>query len=304
MLCDSCHELRTLRLEMAMRKAYREASPELIHVVDSWEEPTAAQVAAAKGAGYGAWLGYFKESATDRIYHGWQDSTFELVKAGGLLTGDYCSQLDDPTWVRNRAASLGIIAILDDESGIDPDNAGTDAWLAAAGAHIYGGSGVQAAHRTHSHLGYVFSEYPAAGNPSGLNWPNGFAVPDPPRPMGWQYSDKGSVGGLSVDLSVFDPAIFGAAPPKPKEEQEMFIANDGVKTWLCFGGVKVWIPSQASLAAIQAGTPVPPNFGNVADMLALIPVAGSGGSGSGPLTLAGTIEDQGGGKSSLTGTVG
>lgn len=176
--------------------------------LDSWEQPNAAQIAAAKAAGYAFWMGYFKQTATDDIYSGWTDATFESVKAGGLLTGAYCSQLDDPTWVRTRAASLGIIAILDDESGIDSDNAGTDAWLSTAGAHLYGGSAVQATHRTHAHLGYVFSEYPTAGNPNGLNWPAGFAQPSPARPMGWQYSDKGSVGGLSVDLSVFDPAFW------------------------------------------------------------------------------------------------
>lgn len=183
--------------------------PDEILVADSWWEPSVTQIAIARAAGFGAWLGYFKQTATDDIYSGWSDATFKLVQAGGLKTGAYCSQHDDPTWVRTRAAALGIIAILDDESGIDPDNSGTDAWLTTAGAHLYGGSGVQATHRTHGHVGYVFSEYPTAGNPSGLNWPNGFAIPEPPRPLGWQYSDKGSIAGLTVDLSIFDPAIFG-----------------------------------------------------------------------------------------------
>jgi hypothetical protein len=205
-------------------------------------------------------MGYFKQTPTDDIYSGWPDAEFELVKAGGLLTGAYCSQLDDPTWVRTRATALGIISILDDESGIDADNAGTDGWLATSGAHLYGGSGVQATHRTHGHPGYVFAEYPTAGNPDGLNWPPGVAPPVPARPMGWQYADSGRVGGLSVDLSVFDPAIFGAPVPAPNPPQEtkmliLFYAtnvNGKPATFIADGISFRWIESAAQNADVLA----------------------------------------------------
>lgn len=304
----------------------------LIQVADSWEEPTDAQFAAAKAAGISAWLGYFKETSTDNIFHGWADATFQRAKAAGILTGDYCSQLDDPTWVRSRAASLGIIAILDDESRIDPDNSGTDAWLTTAGAHLYGGSGVQAAHRTHGHTGYVFSEYPTGGNPTGTNWPPGFAQPTPPRPMGWQYSDKGSVGGITVDLSVFDSALFGApAPIKEDDMGQLVVAAvvnpNGVKAdnawylfWLGDNPWKKWFDAVSGDAADEfpgpAGVTTMPTVS--ATWASSIPTIGpeapgypaspafqgnSGGAGA-PFAsaIAGTIEDQGGGKSSLTGT--
>lgn len=279
----------------------------LILVADSWEEPTDAQFVAAKAAGYSAWLGYFKETATDNIYHGWADATFRRAQAAGLLTGDYCSQLDDPAWVRARAASLGIVAILDDESGIDPDNAGTDAWLAAAGAGLYGGSAVQATHLTHAHPFYVFSEYPAGGNPSTVNWPPGIAAP--PQPKGWQYSDKGSIGGLAIDLSVFDDAIY----------EEGAVNNVGYVVEYTdpnydSGAAAIWLVRPDFSARIHMATSPDVTFaessgavvGTIsATQMAQIPdltVGVSTPSAPGALALAGSIKDNGDGTSTLTGS--
>jgi hypothetical protein len=108
--------------------------------VDSWWQPNAGQIAAAKAAGVGAWCGYFS-NGHDGIYGGgWSDATFEAVKAAGLQTLAFASyRADAATW-KARAASLGIAICLDVERSVDGgDGPAVDPWLAASGARMYGG---------------------------------------------------------------------------------------------------------------------------------------------------------------------
>src|ERR1022692_2574813 len=83
--------------------------------VDSWQEPTAGQVASAKANGIQVWAGYFK-IGNDGIYHGWADATFKLVQAGGLHTLAFCSTRANPVALKARAATLGIVIVADVES--------------------------------------------------------------------------------------------------------------------------------------------------------------------------------------------
>ena len=187
----------------------------MILVADSVMPPSAAQIAAAKAAGYGAWLGGF---AGPNILYGWADADFRRVIAGGLLTGAYCSRLADPLAMKARAAGLGIVLIQDDESGIAPfDIAATDAFLVASGASLYGGSQVMSAHYAHAHPAYVYAGYP--GGVQTTTWPPGVAAP--PQPKGWQWANANlhpqPFG--SVDTSNFEPGLLeGAMTPEQAQQ--------------------------------------------------------------------------------------
>ena len=190
--------------------------------LDSWWEPNAAAIAWAVQQGYAGWLGYFKETANDRIYHGWSDATFLAVKAAGLHTADYDSGLDDPAWVRDRNARLGIVGILDVEGSIEGDGPWVDPWMATAGPaeRQYGGGTVINNHRTHGHPGYIVAGYPSNSgtiNPSdpGLTWAGLATLPSPARPIGRQYAGSVPTPFGSVDYSHFDPAFFGTPTPGP-----------------------------------------------------------------------------------------
>jgi hypothetical protein len=225
----------------------------MIFAVDSWWEPTPAQIATAKAAGVQAWMGYFS-NGSDRIYHGWQDSTFQSILAAGLKTGAYCSQYADPGWVKSRAAALGIPAILDDESSIHADDANTDPWLATSGAGLYGGSGVQAAHRSHGHPFYVAAYYPAPAVVQTSLWPSAIALPSPARPTGWQYGGSWTEPYGTVDVSNFDPAILSVIPPvippptpvPPKEDPMYLVVFAG-------GGFVLFCPASKLCVPVPDG---------------------------------------------------
>jgi hypothetical protein len=175
--------------------------------VDSSSVPTAAQVAAARAAGVQAWLGYIAEKPNDDIADPWPASAFAAVRASGLLTGAYCSGLDDPGWVKAAAAALGIVAILDDETSVRGDGPWVDPWLAASGTGLYGGSAVQTAHQSHGHPFYIAALYPQPAVTQTALWPASFAVPSPARPLGWQYGGDWTMPYGNVDVCNFDPLI-------------------------------------------------------------------------------------------------
>jgi hypothetical protein len=290
-------------------QAVKLAAGEIL-VADSWWEPTAQQIAEAKAAGYGAWLGYF---AGSNVYHGWADATFQRVLAGGLKTGAYCSQGSDPAQIKAHAAALGIVALLDDESGLHADDSGTDPWLAASGAALYGGIAVQTTHRTHGHPGYIFAAYP--GITETTSWPSYAAATSPRMPQGWQWADPAidpkPFG--SVDTSNFEAALLnaGAVPaPTPGGHQRMLVlTTSGQPALLVINGVAVGIPSAADLAALSTGgvptVPVSgalfesvfsasaPQFNSVAPQLASLKeqiaalIAPSPGGGSDKVVFAG-----------------
>jgi hypothetical protein len=204
-------------------------------VADSAYAPTLAQCQAFLAAGGGAWLGYLASGKDVDILNPWTEAEFDLVRSSGLLTAAYVSGQDNPTWLKTTAAAWGLTIILDCEGGIRADGTWVDPFLATSGAGLYGGSAVQANHRTHNHPFYVFALYPTAGNPSKLQWPSGVAAP--PQPTGWQYADNGSFGGHAVDLSIFDPAILGGVDMTPAQAQMLqdlhdifFLAAEGSTT--------------------------------------------------------------------------
>lgn len=303
----------------------------LILVADSATPPKVAQLKAAKAAGVQGWNGYLASGPNEDILEPWTEADFELVLSVLRYTMGYVSGLDDPAWLKATAKAWGIPISLDDENGVRGDGAWTDPFLAASGAGLYGGSAVQKAHLTHAHPFYVFSEYPASGNPSQGNWPPGFAAP--PQRKGWQYSDKGNLGGLEVDLSIFDEAIYGAVAPVEEDDMGQLVVAavvnpNGVAAdnawylfWLGDNPWKKWFDAVSGDAADEfpgpAGVTTMPTVS--ATWASSIPTIGpeapgypaspafqgisSGGAGA-PFAsaIAGTIEDQGGGKSSLTGT--
>lgn len=176
-------------------------------VVDSGAQPTDAQLATAKAAGVGAWLGYRASSSAMNLAYPWPAETFARIKAAGLLTGAYYSGLEDPAWAKADAAALGIPGFLDCESAIRGDGAWTDPWLEATGFRLYGDASVQTVHWTHGHAGYVFAGYP--GGAQTATWPSYAPQPNPPRPMGWQYLGTQSTPYGVVDLCNFDAELLG-----------------------------------------------------------------------------------------------
>jgi len=276
----------------------------MILVADSVMPPSAAQIAAAKAAGYGAWLGGF---AGPNILYGWADADFRRVIAGGLLTGAYCSRLADPLAMKARAAGLGIVLIQDDESGIAPfDIAATDAFLVASGASLYGGSQVMSAHYAHAHPAYVYAGYP--GGVQTTTWPPGVAAP--PQPKGWQWANANlhpqPFG--SIDTSNFDPAVLAAPTPTKEDNVTGFLVNYDGGIWIVYitenGLVKQPMLDGALVGGLNGQgftdlTLTPVQMAAIPNVV-YPPVGGAGAPFAS--TIAGTIEDQGSGKSSLTGS--
>ncbi len=177
--------------------------------VDSWQEPTAAQIATAKANGISVWAGYFK-IGNDGIYHGWTDATFRLVQAGGLHTLAFCSTRADPAALKARAAALGIVIVADVESSVNGGDGPTvDPWLAASGAHLYGGGprgdGTIPRHLPHGHTAYMVADYEQRPGWGTASWPIG--DPKPNAPVAWQYAGGGSHPWGNTDLAIYDEAF-------------------------------------------------------------------------------------------------
>lgn len=303
-------------------------SSDVILVADSSADPSPAQVAAAKAAGYRAWLGYRASSANENLLHPWPASAFVVVKAGGLLAGAFYSGLDDPGWAKADAASLGIPGFLDCESGIRGDGTWTDPWLAASGFGLYGGETVQAAHLTHGHRAYIFAAYPGVDETA--SWPSGVAAP--PQPKGWQWADPAvkPVSWASIDTSNYEQAVLAA--PQEGEMLLIFVAKvvagpaAGQDAQFVSNGIFFrWLQSPTQAADVQqltgpafnggapvamwgGGAPVADvgAFGQPADpvtasMLGL-PYPAATPSAQGPLAITGTMKDNGDGTFAFTGT--
>ncbi len=218
----------------------------VILVADSSASPTPAQAAAAKAAGYSAWLGYRASSANENLLNPWPPSAFAVVRAGGLLTGAFYSGLDDPGWAKADAAALSIPGFLDCESGIRGDGTWTDPWLATSGFGLYGGATVQANHLTHGHPAYILAAYP--GVSEAASWPAGVAAP--PQPKGWQWADPAvhPVSFASIDTSNYEEAVL-AVPP---QEDEMYLVAYPGSGWALLTGSLFVVLSNTALGAFQA----------------------------------------------------
>lgn len=198
--------------------------------LDSAYPPSPAQIAAAQAAGYSAWLGYF---AGPDILNGWADSDFQNVLDGGLATAAYCSGWADPAQMKARADALGIVGMLDDESGIRSVTSANrqtarammhggaarpvmesvngvwrvsswvQPWLDTSGFGQYGNLQVFAGiHATR----YVFAAY--LGYDPGASWPSYYPRPTDGNPCGWQFQGTTSMFGRGVDLTHFDDGFF------------------------------------------------------------------------------------------------
>jgi hypothetical protein len=199
----------------------------VVIVVDSSAPPTAEQIASAKAAGVGAWLGYLASGPREGLLHPWTAADFQLVQTDGLLTAAYCSGLDDPAWVKEQLTELGIPGLLDDETDVEgsawsADATEVDTWLEASGTGLYGSATVMAAHRTHGHPAYVCALYPP-GATQAVSWPPSVAAPAPPRPTGWQWAGTVTTPYGVVDRSNFSPGFWPSPAPSPPEEDPMVI---------------------------------------------------------------------------------
>jgi hypothetical protein len=222
-------------------------------VIDSWWEPTDAQLAIAVAHGIVGWSGYLKYNATDRIYHGWADATFERVLAHGLVAYGYCSGWAPAGWAAARARALGIKAMLDVESTVRPDGAWVDPWLTASpGVGIYAGGATLNAHRTHRHDGYQIGFYPGGADP-GIDWPTANARPN--GPCAWQYTDKVFIAGIgTVDGSHFGVGWNQAAVAANTRDIDMACivnVSGGGGQWLLSGDLYVQLDPASAAGSVS-----------------------------------------------------
>ena len=229
-------------------------------VIDTWWEPSEAQVRAAKAAGYIGWSGYLS-NGNDRVYHGWADATFRMILANGMVSYGYCSGLAPAGQMAARARSLGIEALLDCEQSIRPDGSWVDGWLAASpGVGLYGADTVMNAHASHGHAGYQLGGYP--GGDPGVAWPAQNVRPN--GPMAWQFTDRITIPGVGVvDGSHFgvgwNQTVGPAAVTTTGADDlplYLFFARDnaagGVNAAFIGDGLRVrWIRDAAQLADVK-----------------------------------------------------
>ena len=221
-----------------------------VRVLDSSAPPTAAQVAQAKAAGWGAWFGYLGQ-AGDNLLNPWTQADFQTVTDGGLLTGAYCSGQDDPAWVKATAAAWGLhVVVLDDEAGIKTDGSWVSSWCATAGAGLYGNGAVMREHATDPAVPFlVLAAYP--GGTQSATWSTTEAGCTTSKPTGWQWAGTVPMFGTTVDCANYDPTIFDA----PEENDDMLIVNtpsEGI--WLLSGGLYAHIMDPATVTSMsQAG---------------------------------------------------
>jgi hypothetical protein len=213
------HNLKSLRAMLAAGVGL---------VADSASAPTPAQALAFKAAGGVAWGGYIGKAGDD-LENPWTAADFATIRAAGLVAFAFVSGDDDPAWVRDEATSMGVtLIILDVENGIRGDGAWVDPWLATSGAGIYGNPPVMDNHAMHGHPCYIGAAYPEDGTQTAA-WPSDATAPIPARPMGWQWADNGSYGGLTVDLSNYQMTVFGSSPA-PGGDADMFIQQNPAGT--------------------------------------------------------------------------
>jgi hypothetical protein len=229
--------------------------------LDSAYPPSKAQIAAARAAGYDAWLGYF---AGPNILNGWSDQDFIAVYQGGLETGAYCSGWADPLQMKARADHLtatipGFVGMLDDESGIRSvvkfNLAATRRYsnrtLARSIMHNVNGatrpvlerqldgtykvsawvqpwlnaSGFGQYGNQPVFAGVHASRYVFAAYPGmdpGASWPSYYPRPGDGHPCGWQFEGTHDFAGIGVDSTHFDDNFWVFGPsPHDVTEDDM-----------------------------------------------------------------------------------
>lgn len=222
--------------------------------VDSWNMPSATQLQAAKAAGIGLWAGYFS-NGSDGIYGGgWDDAAFDQVMAFGLKTLAFVSTRADPVAWKARAARLGIVIVADVESSVDGgDGPHVDPWLAASGAHLYGGGprgdGTIPRHLPHSHTGYMVADYEGRPGWGTASWPGG--DPKPNAPVAWQYEGGQPHAWGNTDMAIYDETFVtpgGIAPPAPEDDDVLLYQQKNGTVSLLTGGKLVNLGSPADIA--------------------------------------------------------
>jgi len=176
----------------------------LIEGRDSAYAPNAVQLAAFFAQGVRVFGGYIK-LGNDGVLNGWSQSDFARVRAAGMTPIGFFSGFDDPATVKALAASWGILAALDDESGMRPDGSWVQAELTASGGGLYGNGWV---HNGRAAAFDILSGYPTSGDPSGVSWNTAYA-PRPAGPCGWQWAGSHVENGITVDSSWLDDWFAG-----------------------------------------------------------------------------------------------
>lgn len=160
--------------------------------------PTLDQARAARSAGVRVWGGYLPPGVG--LESPWDQASFQVVKAAGLVAIGFASGNDDPHQVAATARSWDVLGCLDDESGIRAVGGWEQAWLDASGFGVYGAPRVIAAYSARFHIAALYPGFDPAAT-----WPRSFAAP--PGPLGWQWQGTHTdpATGLPVDSSWLDP---------------------------------------------------------------------------------------------------
>ena len=98
----------------------------LLKAVDSFDAPTAQQLALAKADGCTVWLGYLPGKGIDST---WTSADFARIKDAGFFTFAYASGNADAQAMRALANQWGVRGCLDVEDGIRGDGPWVQPWL-------------------------------------------------------------------------------------------------------------------------------------------------------------------------------
>jgi hypothetical protein len=175
----------------------------MISGLDSAIPPTAAQIMAAKAAGFQIWSGYLSTAPFDgqshfRLMRPWSRAEFEIARQCGETPIAYASGWDDPVALKAIAADWKLRLCLDDESGIRPDGTWVQPWIDASASGLYGNGWVH----TNRHAAFhILAGYPTSGDPAGASWDSSLR---PAGPCGWQWAGSHDFAGVTVDSSWLD----------------------------------------------------------------------------------------------------
>jgi hypothetical protein len=174
--------------------------------LDSAAPPSAAQVAAAQGAGVAVWGGYLATKPNVGLLRPWSQAEFTVAKALSGVPLAFASGWDDPVRCQGLAAAWGVRLCLDVEGGIRGDGNWVQPWLDLSGAGLYGQHSVDSLGRLHSiHVGRNAPFHIAAwyvNHDPVTTWPAGTARPV--TPCGWQWQNSHNAFGVTVDRSWLD----------------------------------------------------------------------------------------------------
>jgi hypothetical protein len=193
-----------------------------IEAVDSsFYRPTLAQARAAKAAGVGMWNVYIATQSNVGLAAPWPKSDVDTVLSvfGGAVA--FYSGWDNPSAVRQMAASWGVMPCLDDEPGIRPEGPWVQPNLDIVGGGLYGNHNVFSGRRA---AFYILGAYPTSGDSAGASWDS---TTRPGGLCGWQWAGSHNAFGGTIDSEWLDDGFLRGVSATSGGDMIAFRPGDG-----------------------------------------------------------------------------